>query len=315
MTTPSDGPSRANRGGPSGNVTFLVRLLDKATKAVPAAKYFWGVVAASVTVAFISLLNGLNRLTLVAIVAAIVLMFVFYIFSQFEKASDPVVKLLGYVLLIVAAAAFVFIIATSAWLALTCAPRLIAYVYGVAEVCYGSASPPKTASGPTPNTQPPTAPTTAPIPAPQSPAPDVNRPIAWRDDLSFWTAGSGLLGVVIRGTITNPAPVQLTDAYIISEITGEKKILQVETAPGPQLSPLHDINEIPPKSLLQLWATFSSPGISPTEFVALWGSFLFHAEYTGIKYEKMFSRDAVQNFTQMQFPEVGPHVTPKGQNK
>jgi hypothetical protein len=155
----------------------------------------------------------------------------------------------------------------------------------------------------------------APTPPPQSPVPDVNRPIAWRDDLSFWTTGNRLLGVVVRGTITNSAPVRLTDAYIISQITGEQKALQVEIAPGPQLEPIYDINPIPPNSLLQLWATFVSPGISPIDFVARWGSFRLYAEYDGIKYDKEFSRDTVQKYTQMQFPEVGPHVTPKGQSK
>jgi len=155
----------------------------------------------------------------------------------------------------------------------------------------------------------------------QAPVPDADRSIAWRTDLSFWTGGAGenggalLLGVVIRGTITDAVPVHLTDAYIISEITGEKKGLQVEIGPGPRLSAISDINQIPSRALLQLWATFSPPGISPTDFVARWGSFRFHAEYAGLKYDKVFSREAVQNIMQLQFPEVGPHVTPKGLNK
>jgi hypothetical protein len=128
----------ASREGPSGKLTLAIRLLDRAVKAVPAARYFWGVIAASATVTVISWSNGLNRLTFVAMVAAIVAMFVFYIFSRFEKASDPVVKLLGYLLLIVAALGFVFVIFTSAWLALTCSPRVMAHVYGIAEVCYGT---------------------------------------------------------------------------------------------------------------------------------------------------------------------------------
>jgi hypothetical protein len=67
-------------------------------------------------------------------------------------------------------------------------------------------------------------PTTAPIHAPQSLESNVHTPIAWRDDLSFWTSGTSLLGVVIRGMTTNAVPVQLTDAYIISEATGEKNL-------------------------------------------------------------------------------------------
>ncbi len=135
-------------------------------------------------------------------------------------------------------------------------------------------------------------------------------PITWRNDLSFWTSGL-LLGFVLRGNITSPTPVKLTDAYIVSEITGELKDLKVEIAPGPKLVAIYEINEIPPNALLQLWATFLSPGITPTDFLAHWGSFLFHAEYAGIKYDQVFSRDTVESFTRMQFPEVGPHVTTK----
>jgi hypothetical protein len=127
----------SSKEGPPGKLSFLIRILDNAVKAVPAARYYWGVIAASATVAIIGLLNGLNRLTFVAMVATLGAMLVFYIFSQFEKASDPVVKLLGYVLLIVAASAFIFWFATSAWLAVTCTPRLFAHLYGVSEVCYG----------------------------------------------------------------------------------------------------------------------------------------------------------------------------------
>ncbi len=128
----------STKEGPPSKLTYLIRLLDHAVKAVPAARYFWGVIAASVTVAIIGLLNGLNRLTFVAMVAAFGAMLIFYIFSRFEKASDPVIKLLGYGILIVAALGFIFVIVTSAWLSLTCTPRVLAYLYGVSEVCYGS---------------------------------------------------------------------------------------------------------------------------------------------------------------------------------
>jgi hypothetical protein len=80
MTTP-------NTGKPFGKLTLLVQLLDHAGKIVPAARYFWGVVAASVTVGIIAVINGLSWLTVVAISAAIIAMFVFYIFSRIEKST------------------------------------------------------------------------------------------------------------------------------------------------------------------------------------------------------------------------------------
>jgi hypothetical protein len=63
--------------------------------------------------------------------------------------------------------------------------------------------------------------------------------------------------------------------------------------------------------MLILWATFLPRGIIAADFLENWGSFLFHAEYGGVKYDKVFSRDVVENAMQEQFPEVGPHVTTK----
>jgi hypothetical protein len=138
---PKRGPREpAVRDGTPAALTDLIGLLDRAVKVVPAAGYFWGIIAASVTVAIISRLNGLNRLTFVAMLAAFVAMFIFYVFSRMERSNDVVVKLVGRALLIVSGLAFIFVIVTSAWLALSCSPRLIAYLYGVAEVCYGPAT-------------------------------------------------------------------------------------------------------------------------------------------------------------------------------
>ncbi|HVB18564.1 MAG TPA: hypothetical protein VNF04_18700, partial [Stellaceae bacterium] len=86
---------------PSSKLTSLVGLLDHAVSIVPAAGYLWGVVAAGVTVAIITILIGLRWLSFAAIVAVMILGFIFYIFSRIEKSSDTVVKLLGYCLLIV----------------------------------------------------------------------------------------------------------------------------------------------------------------------------------------------------------------------
>ena len=95
---------------------------------------------------------------------------------------------------------------------------------------------------------------------PQQPAaePDNSGPIVWVNGLSTWTGGDDLLGIVLRGKI-GAAPVELTDAYIISAVTGEKKVLQVGIAPGPVLEAISDINQIPPDATLELWATFPSP--------------------------------------------------------
>jgi hypothetical protein len=112
----------------------------------------------------------------------------------------------------------------------------------------------------------------------------------------------------LSGTNTSPTPVHLTNAYIISEITGEQKALEVEMISGPP-APISEIYDIPPSASLRLWAPFGSTGVSVTDFLARWGSFLFHAEYAGVKYEKVFSRDTVEKYARMSFPDLGPHIT------
>ncbi len=122
-------------------LTVLVRVLDHAIASVPAAKYFWGVIAASATVGIVSLINGLNRVTFIALVAAFIAVLIFYTFSRIGKSSDVLVKLVGYALIIISGLAFIFIIVTSAWLTLTCAPPLLAYIYGVSDFCQKSGAP------------------------------------------------------------------------------------------------------------------------------------------------------------------------------
>src|ERR1700682_6279892 len=128
-------PEKPNKSLLADILGPAAELLDRAVRAVPAARYFWGVVAASATVAIISFLNKLTWLTFVSIVAAFIAMVLFFVFSRFEKSSDVVVRLIGHVLLIATGAAFTFVIATSMSLALTCKPPLMAYLYGVSEFC------------------------------------------------------------------------------------------------------------------------------------------------------------------------------------
>jgi hypothetical protein len=154
----------------------------------------------------------------------------------------------------------------------------------------------------------PEAPTERTIP------PNVERPIQWGDNFSFWSSQDAVLGFSVWGPNVNPIPVQLNDAYIISDMTGERITLQVALRPGDvsTLKPISDINAIPTKAILSLWATFRLPGLSPSEFLEHWGGFRLHVEYSGIKPDdKVYSRELVQGIAQGQFPQLGPHVTPK----
>src|SRR5436190_10827712 len=130
---------RAAARNPVGDQTNilgqLLDLLDRATRAEHAAKYFWGLVAAGVAITFISNTTGLNRTSFVAMVAAFIAVAIYFAFSRVERSQNIVVRGAGYAVLTVSVLAFVFVIAMSAWLALTCGPRLIAHLYGVTEVC------------------------------------------------------------------------------------------------------------------------------------------------------------------------------------
>jgi len=146
-----------------------------------------------------------------------------------------------------------------------------------------------------------------PLPSP------ISGPITWSPDLTAWNTGDNegplLLGIGVRGITSGFA--DLKDAYIISDVTGEKKTLEVSTAPGPQLSPISQINQIPPGAPVELWAAFKPPGIRPNDLLTQWHTFHFHAEYSGIVYDRVFDVTALAN----QFPNMGPHITKKVPSK
>ncbi len=145
-------------------------------------------------------------------------------------------------------------------------------------------------------------------PQPLPPPSPVSGPVTWDADLSPWSTGDSegplLLGIAVRGSANGF--VDLKDAYIISDVTGEKKTLQVSTAPGPVLSPISEINQIPPGARVDLWATFK-PAVRPNDLLIHWHRFHFHAEYSGIVYDRVFDLTRLIN----QFPNTGPHVTKK----
>lgn len=109
-------------------------------------------------------------------------------------------------------------------------------------------------------------------PSRQEPPPIANGPIIWDPFILPWTTrdagGMLFLGIAVFGT--SNALVELTHAYVDLEITGERKELQISVAPGPQLAPLSEINQIPPGVRIELWAAFN-PAIRPADLLAHWG--------------------------------------------
>jgi hypothetical protein len=68
-------------------------------------------------------------------VGAFIGAFVFYAFSSIERATDVVVKLVGYAVVVAGGFAFVFFIGASAYLAIECGPKPLAYLFGILQVC------------------------------------------------------------------------------------------------------------------------------------------------------------------------------------
>jgi hypothetical protein len=103
--------------------------------------------------------------------------------------------------------------------------------------------------------------------------------------------------ITFRGTVQGDSPVELKDAYIISELTGEKRTFSIISRPGylesDKLS-LNEINPIPPGAQIQLVIQFN-PTLSVITFYNTWGKMKLHIEYDHENYERQFKEDAIKN--------------------
>jgi hypothetical protein len=142
-------------------------------------------------------------------------------------------------------------------------------------------------------------------------------PISWNSSFgtSQTTDANGdpiFPAIIFSGTNSSSMPVQLKDAYIVSNMTGAKETLQVNMGYGPEhLAAIGDINQIPPKAQIELWALFN-PVLHASDWVANWGAFRFHADYGDSKYDNTFDEQAIINYLS-RYPNahVGPHITKK----
>jgi len=151
------------------------------------------------------------------------------------------------------------------------------------------------------------------VPPQRAQAPTPSEPINWENIINPWTTGDAqgtlFLGIGMMGL--SHTLVDLTNSYIVSELTGERISLQISTAPGPQLAQLSEINQIPPRVRIELWAKLDPP-LHGADLLAHWGRFRFRAEYSGVTHEQVFDEDYMRNFLSA-FPaaNIGPHITKK----
>jgi hypothetical protein len=103
--------------------------------------------------------------------------------------------------------------------------------------------------------------------------------------------------ITFRGTVQADSPVQLNDAYILSELTGEKRTFSIISRPGylesDKLS-LDQINPIPSGAQIQLVIQFN-PALPVETFYNTWGKMKLRIEYHHEIYERQFDEDDIKN--------------------
>jgi hypothetical protein len=137
-------------------------------------------------------------------------------------------------------------------------------------------------------------------PAQSLPAQSIaNGPIAWENNVAFY-AGSGTATVgymTLRGINTATSAAQLKSAFIISDITGERRPLLVNipygTLGGEKVS-VDQINPIAPKARVQLTVEWH-PLLSVADFVSQWGKFTIAIDYDGASFRWSLSNELIRN--------------------
>ena len=118
----------------------------------------------------------------------------------------------------------------------------------------------------------------------------------------------------VSGHNSSPSEVQITDAYIISAMTGERLPVTIRTDAG-YVTP-KDSNPIPSGAQFYMHALFYDPnkklepgereGIPEDEFLKQWGGFSFVRAYHGRTYRTQFGAPEIQ----MQIDRVKPKLQP-----
>jgi hypothetical protein len=144
-----------------------------------------------------------------------------------------------------------------------------------------------------------------------APAPEAG-PIAF-DPLGFGFQGGPepmFLDLEIRGTVVGTYPVELKDAYLISQITGEKMQLMLEAGKEGRILP-RDANPIPPELPFWLDAKFEKP-MDALQLLSQWGKVLFVMQYDDKKREITFDENYMRNrLASYSGSPLGPHVKRK----
>ena len=285
------------------SASLLTRLLDRTVRRFPAVKPLYGLLAAGAVAALINLMSGLNRLTFISIFATIVAMILLFLFSKIETSNDKIIRILGYVMATIVAVAFVFVIIMSAWLSLSCSPKIFAYIYGVTDVCYPSQPMTGTSlSQPTDHVQEPDAKSTA----------DAG-PVVWDLGAQFLLVSNGgpltqVGAIFFQGT--SRRAMTLKRAFAVSGLTGHKQGFSA-LVPYKGDVPVDQV-DIPPDTKFAIEIPFKPP-LSVQDFLAQWGKVHISIVYDdGSTYEHDFDQTYIAEKLRRMSPDAfGPHITPR----
>lgn len=139
-------------------------------------------------------------------------------------------------------------------------------------------------------------------------------PLSWSRDLQWSTTGDAagpiFLSILIDGRNVGRSEVQLKDAYIVSGITGTRRIAKIDAGPDGKILP-SEMNPIPPGATVRLWIDLAN-GLHEKELLEKWGTIYLHLEYDDMKYTKLFDENYMaNNLGRFPNPARGPHVTKK----
>jgi hypothetical protein len=147
----------------------------------------------------------------------------------------------------------------------------------------------------------------------QPPPPPESAPLTWESDVTWVTMGSSEGGTIpwfiMRGSNPSSVAVQLKDAYIASNITGERHQMVVDAGVDGKI-PISLANPVPPGASITLMAEFTPP-LPIKEIAERWMRMLFRAEYESTIYSRSFDLEKrLRDYPEL---KLGPRVTKKQQ--
>jgi hypothetical protein len=133
---------------------------------------------------------------------------------------------------------------------------------------------------------------------PAPPPPPSGGPITWNSRLILGMGSpSGVKYLILGGSIVGPAVVQLKDAHIVSDLTGETRNFLISTRAhnlDAERLPLDEINPLPPG--MEIWLVVEWPtSLSVQEFLNQWGKFNLTVHYGDSTYSRYVDEDEIKS--------------------